>query len=122
MEMRGGGGAGKTGIGQLPAQLLGRGVIVDVGRAGPGAGIGGQLGLAVQGAFVLLGAGRSCEGNGCPQYQRSIGGLGHGSLSLLTSNVTPVFQQNRSANIPEIRPPSAIFSTNLWPGPHPCYS
>ena len=39
VEMRGGGGAGQAGIGQLPAQLLAGGIVVDVGGAGGGAGV-----------------------------------------------------------------------------------
>src|ERR1700760_2641887 len=38
MEMAGGRGTGEAGIGYLPAQLLGGGVIIDIGGGGGGAG------------------------------------------------------------------------------------
>ena len=39
MEMRGGRRSGEAGISDLPAQLLGSGIIIDVGGAGRGGGV-----------------------------------------------------------------------------------
>ncbi len=63
VEMRGRCRTAEAGIGQLPGELLGRSVVIDIG--GPGAGPGGRRGLllAVERCFVFVGKGRSCKSN-----------------------------------------------------------
>src|SRR5882757_8620199 len=81
MEMRRGGGAGEAGIGHLPAELLGGGVVIDVGGADASAGVRRHFGLAVERRLQLLGEGGAGEGNRGAQRQRGKQGLvRHGSL------------------------------------------
>src|SRR6185437_6837339 len=110
VEVRGGRGAGETGIGELPAQLLGGGIVIDVGGAGAGAGVRGDLRLAVQRRLELLGEGGAGEGDRGRKRQRGKHGLGHGcALSLLTSN----WSQNNE--IPDLFPKSARSRLNFGP-------
>src|SRR4029077_17574465 len=81
VKMRGGGGARQARIGDLPAQLLAGGIIVDVSGAGAGARVRRHLGLAVQCRFHLVGKGRSDEGDRRTQRDGSKHGLvRHGFL------------------------------------------
>src|SRR5690349_11070843 len=88
MEMRGGGGAAETRIGQLPRQLLGSRVIVDVGGAGALAGIRRNFGVSVQRCLELLGERRSCEGDRRRKRKRGIHGFLHGSLPVDVDDAT----------------------------------
>src|SRR5438270_9498457 len=87
VEMGRGRGTREPRIGQLPGQLLGGRIIVDVGRACTGSGRGGHLRFAVERRLHLFGKGRACEGNGRSERKRSKHGPGHGSLPVDLSNV-----------------------------------
>jgi hypothetical protein len=80
VKMRGGRGAGKPRISQLPGQLLGGGIIVDVGSALAGARIRRIFGLGIEGCLHLLGErGTSeCDADG----ERGEQGLGRVHVSL----------------------------------------
>src|SRR5258705_13606303 len=80
--MRGGRGAGKPRIGQLPAQLLGGGIEIDVRGALAGGGDGGYFGGAAKWRFALFGGSRARVGAGFSLRKPLKHGLGfrHGSL------------------------------------------
>src|SRR5260370_7045888 len=86
MEMGRGRGTREPRIRQLPGQLLGGWIIVDVGRACTGAGGGGHFGFAVERRLHLFGEGRACEGNGRSERKRSKHGPAHVSLPVDVSN------------------------------------
>src|SRR5262249_42953773 len=77
--------AGQAGIGQLVCHLLAGGVIIDIGRALGSAGVGRNLGLAVERRLELLGEGGAGEGDDGCKSQRGKRGLGHALVSLLRS-------------------------------------
>src|ERR1700722_648740 len=70
----------QPGRGQLPGQLLGRGVIIDIGGAGAGSGGPRSLGFAVERCLVLVGKGWACESNRGCERKRGEYGFVHSSL------------------------------------------
>ena len=86
VEMRGGGGAGKAGIGQLPGQLLGGGVVIDIGGAGAGAGVRRALRICRPASPSTSRRMPGRRRQRPPERKRGKHRLGSSVLSLLTSD------------------------------------